>query len=121
MKKILLSISLMTGAAALHAQSVETANQFYYYERYQSSENGFHTLLKQEPGNAEAWYGLTRAYLAQDEGARAADSLRLAPSDIHSEPFYQVAYGSLLLHQNKKDSAAIFFNSALKETKEKEE
>ena len=121
MKKILLSVSLMTGAVALHAQSVETANQLYYYERYQSSENNFHTILKQQPANAEAWYGLTRAYLLQKETDKAADSLRFAPSSIHSEPYYEVAYGSVLLNQNKKDSAALFFNSALKETKEKDE
>jgi tetratricopeptide (TPR) repeat protein len=121
MKKILLSISLMTGAVALHAQSVETANQLHYYERYQSAENNFHTILKQQPTNAQAWYGLTRAYLLQKETDKAADSLHLAPSGIHSEPYYEVAYGSVLLNQNKKDSAAMYFNSALKETKEKDE
>ncbi len=114
-------MSFLMGGLLLQAQSVETGNQLYYYERYQSSENHFHTVLAQQPANAEAWYGLTKAYLAQKKWDKAADSLRLAPSGLHAEPFYQVAYGTVLLEQDKKDSAAFYFNSALKKTKEKNE
>ena len=119
MKKLLLSIPFVAGAVALHAQSLETANQLLYYERYQSSVTNFHTLLNQQPANAEAWYGLTKAYLLQKKGAKAIDSLRLAPSGIYSDPYYEAALGAALLDQNKKDSAALYFSHALKQTKEK--
>ena len=67
MKKLILMISAVSGIAAANAQSVELGNQSYYYERYQSSETNFHKTIAQQPNNAEAWYGLTRAYLAQEE------------------------------------------------------
>lgn len=121
MKSILLFTSLFMAAEALNAQSVQEGNQFYYYERYQSAENSFHNVLKQQPDNAQAWYGLTAAYLAEDKLAKAADSLHLAPAGIYEQPYYEVAYGAVLLNENKKDSAAIYFNKALKQTKEKDE
>lgn len=119
MKKLILMISAVSGIAAANAQSVELGNQSYYYERYQSSETNFHKTIAQQPNNAEAWYGLTRAYLAQEEIKNASDSLQLAPVQVHEEPYYKVALGYLMLEQNKKDSAALFFGQALKKTKEK--
>jgi len=121
MKTILFSIGLSMGAVALHAQSPQTGEQLYYYERYQSAEDAFHKTLSQQPDNAQAWYGLTEAYLMQGEVNKAADSLRLAPADVKDEPYYQAALGYVLLDENKKDSAALYFNEALKETKEKDE
>jgi tetratricopeptide (TPR) repeat protein len=121
MKKITISFGFLMAASMLHAQSLQTAGQQLYYERYQSAETSFHTLLHQQPDNAEAWYGLTRSYLLQNESAKAADSLRLAPAGIHTQPFYEAAYGYWLLSQNKKDSAALLFSDALKQTKEKDE
>ena len=121
MKKIILSIPLMLGASLLYAQSLESAEQQFYYERYQSAENTYHQILKQQPDNAQAWYGLTEAYLMQDELSSATDSLRMAPGSITDQPYYMVAYGSVLLDQGKKDSAAYFFNEALDKTRNKDE
>src|SRR5688572_31819967 len=38
---------------------------------------------------------------------------------MQAEPLFKTAYGYLLLSLNKKDSAAIFFNDALNNTKNK--
>lgn len=119
MKKIILSASLIVSATALFAQSLETAGRQMYYERYQSAEQSYHTILNQQPNNAQAWYGLTTAYLMQNQAAQAYDSLHKAPAAIGGEPFYQVALGSVLLEQGKTDSAALYFNQALNETKSK--
>ncbi|MGZ3849319.1 MAG: tetratricopeptide repeat protein [Flavisolibacter sp.] len=121
MKQSILCIGLLFSGGSLLAQNLQEANQFLYYERYQGAENAFHTLLLQQPGNAEAWYGLTRSYLAEHKPGKAMDSLLLAPPAIREKPFYDVARGAILLEENKKDSAAVFFNSALKETREKDE
>jgi tetratricopeptide (TPR) repeat protein len=39
--------------------------------------------------------------------------------NIQDKPWYLVAYGSLLLNENKRDSAVIYFEKALDETKRK--
>lgn len=121
MKKITISFSLIAAASIGHAQSLETARQQLYYERYQSAATSFQALVQQQPGNAEAWYGLTRAYLLEKQNNKAAEALHQAPANIQKAPFYEAAYGYLLLSQDKKDSAALYFNDALKQTKEKDE
>ena len=117
MKKIMLLISFMITALVLHAQSLEQAFQQLYYERYQSAENSFQQLVKQDPSNAQAWYGLVKTNILKNENA---DTIRLAPSSIFDDPYYQVAYGTFLFKENKPDSAVTYFNSALDQTKEKD-
>jgi tetratricopeptide (TPR) repeat protein len=119
MKKAIISLNFIFGAVALYAQSPEQGFQQLYYERYQSAENTFQQVLKQNPNNAEAWLGLTRAYVLQDQPAKAAEQIRLAPASVQNNPLYEAAYGTALLNNNKKDSAAILFQKALDQTKEK--
>lgn len=116
MKKIILSLSLTTTGFALYAQSAEQAFQQLYYERYQSAENSFRQLLQQDASNAHAWYGLTRTLLLEE---KPMDTIRYAPASINNEPYYQIALGSFLLNNEKKDSAAIYFDKALDQTKGK--
>ncbi|HEY0354906.1 MAG TPA: tetratricopeptide repeat protein, partial [Flavisolibacter sp.] len=116
MKKLFIGSGLLLMFSFAGSQSTEQANQYLYYERYQSAENNFHTLLKTQPENAEAWYGLTRTYVLQ---GKTPDSVRTAPASISGEPHFQTAMGYLYLAQNKKDSAAMYFNQALKRTRQK--
>lgn len=117
MKKIVLSITFIIAAVVLHAQSLEQGFQQLYYKRYQSAENTFQQLLKQDPLNAQAWYGLSKTLLLEN---RNADTVRFAPSSINKEPYYEVAFGAVLLNNGKKDSAALYFRNAIDQTREKD-
>lgn len=119
MKKIIISIHLMVATFGLCAQSAEEGFNQLYYERYQSAEKTFHKVLAQDPGHAKAWYGLTRTYLLEDKASKALDSIRLAPAQLFGDPYLQVSIGSVLLSSDKKDSAALYFNKALDQTREK--
>jgi len=122
MKKLFLLFSpIILGNFALKAQSLETANQLLYHERYNSAENEYHAFLNQQPSKPEAWLGLTRSYLAEEKVDKAYDTLQKAPADVKEEPLYQVALGSALLFQDKMNESVQLFNAALKETKEKDE
>jgi tetratricopeptide (TPR) repeat protein len=121
MKSIILTTILIMGALVSRAQSVEQGNSQLYYERYPSAQQTFETVLKQQPDNGQAWYGLTRAYLLQGELNKAVDAAGTSSASVKSDPWFEAAYGSILLQQNKKDEAASWFNKALDQTKEKDE
>jgi tetratricopeptide (TPR) repeat protein len=118
-RKIILPFFLLASGWVI-AQNVNDAKQAMYYERYKTAENTLHAVIKNEPANAEAWYLLSQAYLQQDKLNNIHDSLLAAPADAKSQPYYQVAYGNVLLLQKKKDSAQILFNEALSRTKQKD-
>lgn len=120
MKKSVLIFAFLSGSAGVGAQSLEEGEKQLYYERYQSAEKTFQQLVQQQPANAAAWNGLTTTYLLQDKETEAINALRSAPASLSSEPLYEVAYGYALLHQGKNDSAAIYFNRALEQTREKD-
>ncbi|MBD0288717.1 MAG: tetratricopeptide repeat protein [Flavisolibacter sp.] len=119
MKKIILSGFLLVCFAVVQAQSVEQGIKQIYYGRYQSAANTLKAVVQQNPNDAEAWYWLTNAFLQQDAVEETRNHLHKAPVTVNDQPFYKVAYGSLLLNENKGDSAALFFDAALKDTKEK--
>jgi tetratricopeptide (TPR) repeat protein len=120
MKKLLLFTLFSIAVLFLNAQSIQEGNKQLYYERYQSAETTFQQLLKQNTNNAEAWYGLTKAYLLQKEFTIADNMLRAAPETVRREPFYQVAMGALLLHQGEITGASNYFSEALEATKHKD-
>lgn len=117
MKKITLFINLLIASLLLRAQSMEQGFQQLYYERYESAKNTFDQLVKQDPANAQTWYGLAKTLLLKNENASV---LLNAPSSVHNEPYYEVAYGAVLLNNGKKDSAAMYFTKAIDRTKEKD-
>jgi tetratricopeptide (TPR) repeat protein len=119
MKQIIFLLVLNFGYGVLQAQSLEQGNQYLYYERYESAENSFHQILNNDRDNDEAWLGLAQAYLLQDEADKLADSIKLAPSSIQSEPYYKVARGAFLLQKNNASEANNYFQQALTDTKEK--
>ncbi|HWI94382.1 MAG TPA: tetratricopeptide repeat protein [Flavisolibacter sp.] len=120
MKRITLLSSIVSIAFALNAQSVDDGIQQMYYQRYQSAENTFHQVLQQDPNNATAWYYLEKDYLLENKLDKASDSIQLAPTNVKDDPWYKVAYGTVLLQQGKKDEATNYFNDAIKDTKEKD-
>lgn len=119
MKKLVFILPFIIGVLALKAQMVEEGNRQLYYERYRSAQQIFEQAVKQNPSNAEAWYGLAKSYLLQYKASTAMDVLTKAPEAVKSEPFFNVAYGATLLQLGKKEEAAGYLDRALKETKEK--
>ena len=119
MKKLLLFFPFLAGALALKAQTLEQGKQQLYYERYRSAENTFQQVVKQHADNAEAWFGLTKAYLLQGQTAAAAAALETAPQGVRTEPFFEAALGAVNLQQGKTAEALAAFGQALAQTKEK--
>lgn len=111
---------LLLWATGIQAQSVADGNKRLYYQRYQSAVNSFEQVTGQQPENGEAWLGLTNAYLAQDAPEKAVAALAKAPEKVHGHAYFRAAKGSLLLAQNKKDSAAILFTQAIDQTRQKD-
>lgn len=120
MKKCLFIIAFLSGSAVVGAQSLEEGEKQLYYERYESAENTFRQLVQQQPANAAAWNGLMTTYLLQDKEEEALNTIRTAPASLVNEPFYEAAYGYVLLHEGKNDSASLYFNRALDQTREKD-
>lgn len=120
MKKLVLFTLLTSGALVLKAQSLEQGNQQLYYERYHTAAQTFRSILKANPNDAAAWYGLVKDYVVLNKTQKAVDTLQYAPAGIQDEPYYKVAKGTLLLQQGKTAEAGNFFADALKQTKEKD-
>src|SRR5437016_447283 len=120
MKKIfILLLSAMLSLVTM-SQTIQNAKKLIYYERYKSSKDLIHTILKANPANAEGWYLLSQAYLLSDSAEFLRAILLQSPPDVKNQPFYQVACGHLLLSENNKDSARYYFEQALAKTKEKD-
>lgn len=120
MKKFLFLTTLVFPTAALLAQSVEDARKHLYYQRYYSAANSFQSVVKDDPKNDEAWYGLVKAYVSVDELDKAKEALQTAPEAVQDEAYYYVAKGEVLLAENKPQEAAPLFEKALDETKNKD-
>lgn len=119
MKKFLFLTTLVFPTTALLAQSVEDARKHLYYQRYYSAANSFQSVVKDDPKNDEAWYGLVKAYVSVDELDKAKEALQTAPEAVQDEAYYYVAKGEILLAENKPQEAAPLFEKALDETKNK--
>jgi len=119
MKKLSI-LPLMLIACGAMAQTVEEAEGLIYHARYDGAAQMAQNVIEKDPGNAEAYYWQTAAYLQQDKKDAVLQNLMAAPAAVKSTPLYQVAYGQLLLNDAKKDSAAQYFNQALKETRERD-
>ena len=119
MIKLVFITGLVTVFSSAYGQSVEKASEFLYYERYTTAENEFHSILKNDPENDEAWYGLTRTYALQGEIKKASDSIQSAPAAVKDEPYFNSALGYVFLASNQKDKASAHFNQALKSTRHK--
>lgn len=64
-------ILLLNGVISLAAmaQTVPDAKKYIYYERYKSAGEVLQNIIKTEPGNGEAWYLSSKAYLMSDDPA----------------------------------------------------
>ena len=119
MKKVSI-LPLLLIAYGVSAQTVDEAENLIYHARYDNAVQTLQNVIEKDPANAEAYYWQTTAYLQQDKADAVKQNLLAAPEGVKGTPLYQVAYGHLLLEQGRKDSAAQYFNNALKATREKD-
>ncbi|MGV3656950.1 MAG: tetratricopeptide repeat protein [Chitinophagaceae bacterium] len=119
MKKISI-LPLLFVAYGAAAQTVDEAESLIYHARYDNAAQTLQNVIEKEPENAEAYYWQTAAYLQQDKPEAVKQALITAPATVKGTPLYRVAYGQLLLNEAKKDSAAFYFEQAMKETREKD-
>ena len=120
MKKILILIlGVLLFPLITPAQSISGVENHIYYKRYTSAQHMLEGILNNNPVNAEAWYLITQSYI-NDNGHALKIRLKNAPDNIRNEPYFKVAQGDLLLLENKKDSALILFEQAIKETRSKD-
>ncbi|MEP6747015.1 MAG: tetratricopeptide repeat protein [Bacteroidota bacterium] len=105
---------------AMNAQSVADAKQLIYHGRYKSAETMLHEILQVQADNAEAWYMLGQAYLAQDKTRALKDTLVKAPGTVSSQRLIKSLYGHVLLKENNAAEAASYFDMVLKDSKMKD-
>ncbi|HEX6333390.1 MAG TPA: tetratricopeptide repeat protein, partial [Flavisolibacter sp.] len=120
MKKtiVTLFIALFTLAAA--AQTVEEGNSHLYYGRYKSAEETFRKIIQSQPASQGGWYGIVKSLLLQDRASEAATLLSTAPVSVRNEPYFLVAAGAASLELGRIDSAKMFFDEALNQTRNKD-
>ena len=120
MRKLFFTGIILFMMGGPRAQSITEARKLLYYERYEGAAHQLQSLLKADPNNSEAWWLLTQAYLHRHQLQQIRDSLRQMPVSISQQPLALCAKGQVLLEQDQKDSAAIYFSKALDITKEKD-
>jgi tetratricopeptide (TPR) repeat protein len=121
MRKFLLLLTFtffMMGGSK--AQSIAGARKLLYYERYDGAAHLLQTLLHADPANSEAWLLLTQTYVHQHRIPALRDTLRSMPAAVAQQPMGLCALGQLELEAHKPDSAAHYFEQALRMTKQKD-
>jgi predicted Zn-dependent protease len=71
----------------------------------QSRIDAFEVMVREQPEEAMAWYGLANEYVKLQRWSQAADALR---NVVHLNPDYTAAYqmlGTALASQGKRDEA----------------
>lgn len=119
MKYTATAIALFCGATSF-AQDLPDAKSLIYHQRFASAREVLHASQKADPNNATNWYLLTQTFPGNDSTAALREQLSAAPAEARNQPMFEVAYGTLLLKENKADSASALFNKAIQETKEKD-
>ena len=120
MKYTVTAIALICGATSSFAQEQPDAKSLIYHQRYTSAREALHASLKADPNNAGNWYLLSQTFPGSDSAAALRQELNAAPAEVRTQPMFEVAYGALLLKEDKKDSAAALFTHAMEATKEKD-
>ncbi|MGN6419981.1 MAG: tetratricopeptide repeat protein [Pseudobacter sp.] len=120
MKYTVTALALICSASQSIAQQQPEAAQLIYHQRFESARELLHATLKTDPANAGNWYLLAQTFPGADDAATLREELAAAPEAVRSEPMFKVAYGALLMKENKTDSANAFFTQAIEATREKD-
>ena len=120
MKYTVTALAFICCASQGIAQQQTDAAQLIYHQRFESARELLQATLKADPANAANWYLLTQTYPGADSAAALRQELAAAPEAVQAAPMYKVAYGALLMKENKTDSANALFNQAIEATREKD-
>ncbi|MEO6730767.1 MAG: tetratricopeptide repeat protein [Ferruginibacter sp.] len=127
MKKIISVIgTILVLVNMVNAQTIETAKQQIYYERYESAKQQLKALIASGNSSPEAWYWLSEIYLEQEQPDSAAKALTAGLEKFKSQnlsvkksPLLAVGQGHLLLSKGDTTAAKKQFEQVLDETKYK--
>jgi tetratricopeptide (TPR) repeat protein len=116
--KIILSTTLLLFSHLLSAQTIEQGKKFMSYERYQSANKEFTSVLNQKPADPEATYWLGQSLIGMGDIDKAKNLYRTAIKD-NNHPLLLVGCGEADLFENKTAEAKNRFESAITMTKSK--
>lgn len=114
--KISLIVLMLITSQLSFSQTLDEAKKMLYYERYESAELILEKVVASNPGNSEAVYYLSQAWLGfgKPEGAKAILSKANA-----NDPFILAGLGHLDLLDNKVSDARMKFETAISVSKGK--
>lgn len=115
MRTILIA-GLTVMACSAMGQSIDEAKEHLYYDRLQSAEQVLQQVLNQDK---EAYYWLAEVYLEDNKVDKAKTLLNSNTDVLSAHPLNKVAYGSVLLAENKTAEAKAQFDAALKDANRK--
>jgi len=117
MKKIFF-IPVLFMVFSAFAQDLNNAEDLLYYKKFESAEDLLNQILKNDPGNAEAWYLLSEVKDSDSE-IDLKNSFQNAPASVKDDPYFLIVTGKILLDESKKLEAEKYFEQALEKTKYK--
>ena len=111
---------LTTAAGIVHAQSVDQAKRFIYYERFKSAKDALDKLLASNPNNIDAMYWLGQVNLHMKDTAAAKALYQRGLSSNGTAPLLLVGMGQIELLEGKTNEAKQRFETAISLTKGKD-
>jgi len=117
MKKIFF-IPVLFMVFSAFAQDLNNAEDLLYYKKFKSAEDLLNQILKNDPGNTEAWYLLSKVKDSDSE-IDLKNSFQNAPASVKDDPYFLIVTGKILLDESKKLEAEKYFEQALEKTKYK--
>src|SRR6187401_596034 len=117
MKKIFF-IPVLFMVFSAFAQDLNNAEDLLYYKKFKSAEDLLNQILKNDPGNTEAWYLLSKVKDSDSE-IDLKNSFQNAPASVKDDPYFLIVTGKILLDESKRLEAEKYFEQALEKTKYK--
>jgi tetratricopeptide (TPR) repeat protein len=114
----LLVLTLAVGM--VHAQTVDPARRFIYYERYKSAKDLLEKALASNPNNIDAMYWLGQVYIETKDTAAAKALYQRGLASNGSAPLLLAGMGQVELMEGKVHEAKQRFETAISLTKGKD-
>lgn len=106
--------------ACLNAQDITPGKNYFYYKRYLSAENFFHSYLRQQPASGEAWLWLVKSYAKQQKVQAIDDTLKMIQPPLQEDPYVLIAKGlQSLVDTSNNNNGREYFNKAIEITRGK--
>lgn len=122
MKKLGMLASLLLMGNLIFAQSIDEGKKFLNYERFESAQNQFQTILKSDPNNEQAIYWLGQTYLQNTDIIDTAAAKALYQKGLQANPnspLLMAGMGEIELMEGKTNEARNHFETAISLTKKK--